>query len=331
MKAHPVDLVKQRRVRRSADVQIQFEVGCRRRYLLVVACMLGCVRPAAAQEIVIVSPNNYATSPGNCPTGPGTLRDPYHYQEVLAAGDFSALPDGRGLLTQMAYRPSHLVTQPLTAPLGQTVVRFSTTDKAPNDFSLTFADNVGPDETTVFDGSLTFHTENVGPPEGPKEFDYVIDLQTPFYYDAANGNLLLDVRVFDGTGVDQDGAIDGACGIGHNRLLFAKGADATVGTHGNESGALTVMQFTFLPALPGDFDHDGDRDGFDLVKWQRGGSPDPLSQADLVAWASHFGSNVNPTAGFFTEAPEPSTALLLTVAATTIAFRRRVNGESQST
>ncbi len=34
---------------------------------------------------------------------------------------------------------------------------------------------------------------------GPKDFDIVIDLQNPFIYDPAAGNLLLDVRIFSGT------------------------------------------------------------------------------------------------------------------------------------
>ncbi|MBA3480729.1 MAG: hypothetical protein H0T51_02840 [Pirellulales bacterium] len=49
------------------------------------------------------------------------------------------------------------------------------------------------------------------------------------------------------------------------------------------------------PALPGDNDRDGDVDGNDLLAWQRGGSPNPLSAADLNAWKANFGQTLPPT------------------------------------
>ncbi|MBL9161836.1 MAG: autotransporter-associated beta strand repeat-containing protein [Planctomycetaceae bacterium] len=41
--------------------------------------------------------------------------------------------------------------------------------------------------------------------------------------------------------------------------------------------------------LAGDFDLDGEVDGHDFLLWQRGGSPAPLSAADLASWKSNFG------------------------------------------
>ncbi|MCA9259785.1 MAG: hypothetical protein KDA61_11325 [Planctomycetales bacterium] len=46
---------------------------------------------------------------------------------------------------------------------------------------------------------------------------------------------------------------------------------------------------TISLALPGDFDADGDVDGSDFLLWQRGGSPAPLSQADLSVWRANLG------------------------------------------
>jgi hypothetical protein len=46
----------------------------------------------------------------------------------------------------------------------------------------------------------------------------------------------------------------------------------------------------FASSSPGgDYDGDGDADGNDFLVWQRGGSPDPLSPADLDAWKASFG------------------------------------------
>lgn len=54
---------------------------------------------------------------------------------------------------------------------------------------------------------------------------------------------------------------------------------------------------------PGDFDVDGDVDGADFLVWQRGGSPNPLSAADLATWKGNFGSAVAAAGAV----PEPST------------------------
>ena len=47
--------------------------------------------------------------------------------------------------------------------------------------------------------------------------------------------------------------------------------------------------------LPGDFDQDGDADGDDFLKWQRGESPEPLSQSDLGDWETDYGTVTAPT------------------------------------
>ncbi len=52
-----------------------------------------------------------------------------------------------------------------------------------------------------------------------------------------------------------------------------------------------LVQATFnVQSLSGDFDNDGDVDGRDFLAWQRGGSPSPLSSADLTTWQSNYGS-----------------------------------------
>ncbi|NIP17252.1 MAG: hypothetical protein GWM87_03150, partial [Xanthomonadales bacterium] len=65
----------------------------------------------------------------------------------------------------------------------------------PGSLSLTFADNIGSDNTVVFSGPLTLTSADIGGP--PRDFDIIINLQTPFFYDPGDGNLLLDVRRYD--------------------------------------------------------------------------------------------------------------------------------------
>jgi hypothetical protein len=63
----------------------------------------------------------------------------------------------------------------------------------------------------------------------------------------------------------------------------------------------------------GDYDDDGDVDGADFLGWQRGESPDPLSQTDLAAWEEHYGTVASLTARS-AAVPEPASALLMATA-----------------
>lgn len=79
--------------------------------------------------------------------------------------------------------------------------------------------------------------------------------------------------------------------------------------------ALASLQ---LAAPDGDFDNDGDVDGADFLLWQRGGSPNPLSPADLAAWQAAYNAGSNLAAA---AVPEPSAAILLV---TTLLFGNAV-------
>jgi hypothetical protein len=52
------------------------------------------------------------------------------------------------------------------------------------------------------------------------------------------------------------------------------------------------------PPLPGDYDLDGDVDGRDFLKWQRGESTNPLGAVDLATWRGNYDLPIgNPIAG----------------------------------
>jgi hypothetical protein len=63
--------------------------------------------------------------------------------------------------------------------------------------------------------------------------------------------------------------------------------------------ALTMVDDS--AGTPGDFDYDGDVDGADFLIWQRGGSPNPMSAAELADWLANFGT------GHASTVPEPAT------------------------
>ncbi|MEO2048854.1 MAG: hypothetical protein ABGX16_20040 [Pirellulales bacterium] len=64
--------------------------------------------------------------------------------------------------------------------------------------------------------------------------------------------------------------------------------------------------------LAGDYNGNGVLDGADMLAWQRGESPDPLSAADLTLWEANYGS-VAPLEATSTAVPEPASELLVLV------------------
>jgi len=73
-------------------------------------------------------------------------------------------------------------------------------------------------------------------------------------------------------------------------------------------------------SIQGDFNGDNDVDGFDFLAWQRGESPNPLSQSDLNDWEANYGTT--PSLAAATSVPEP-TALLLGLMFALLAFGGR--------
>jgi len=149
---------------------------------------------ATADTIVV--PNSLASVEGNInndwPFSIGGVPESMRYQEVFGAPQFP----GPGLITQIAFRPDGTYGLSFTLTLTNVQIDLSTTSEGPDGLSNTFANNVGANDTVVYTGALPLSSADTGPPGGPKAFDIVITLQTPFYYDPAAGNLLLDVRNF---------------------------------------------------------------------------------------------------------------------------------------
>jgi hypothetical protein len=70
----------------------------------------------------------------------------------------------------------------------------------------------------------------------------------------------------------------------------------------------------------GDFDGDGDVDGRDFLRWQRGGSPNPFSASDLALWQDEYGGG---PLGAIAAVPEPSAFVLSLVALASLMFKSR--------
>jgi formylglycine-generating enzyme required for sulfatase activity len=88
-----------------------------------------------------------------------------------------------------------------------------------------------------------------------------------------------------------------------------------------EGGGFRVATYEVAAPLAGDFDVDGDVDGNDFLKWQRGESPNHGDAADLAEWRAHFGEGSFATA-ISAAVPEPATFVPLMSAAVLIGLQR---------
>jgi len=108
------------------------------------------------------------------------------------------------------------------------------------------------------------------------------------------------------------------------------GATVSAGGQGGMFNNFNRIGLYQLAASTGDFDEDGDVDGFDFLEWQRGESPIPLSASDLADWEGNFGATgEGPLAALSAGAsaiPEPSTAVLLSLALAALATSGRRRG-----
>jgi fibronectin-binding autotransporter adhesin len=91
-------------------------------------------------------------------------------------------------------------------------------------------------------------------------------------------------------------------------------------------GANKVMLSVVAPVRAGDFDRDGDVDGADFLTWQRGESPNGLSESDLSDWRANFGMTTatTTTAATMASVPEPATGSYGVLAAALVFAQRAV-------
>src|SRR6185436_1048970 len=115
--------------------------------------------------------------------GAGTFRNPsYREQQVYAASQFGA---GVVAITQLRFRPDYFYGNAFTANVASIQFNLSTTLRNPDGLSSAYGQNVGADDRVVFSGALAISSQFIGPTNGPKAFDIVVPLSTPFVYDPA--------------------------------------------------------------------------------------------------------------------------------------------------
>ena len=190
---------------------------------------------------VVVVPNSQATNDGNAsattPTGAALVRA----MRIFDASQFAAL-SGPSFLTQFAWRPDRILGQ--SGPHSVNLrIYASTTTRSVAGLSMTFADNLGADNTLVFNGTLNWATGNLPGPGNTRQFDIVFPCTTPFLYDPAAGNLLFDTQL---SGNGQSITIDTVVGNPTAREIVNTTSSTAV-TAEFVAPFIQVFQFTFEP------------------------------------------------------------------------------------
>ena len=93
-------------------------------------------------------------------------------------------------------------------------------------------------------------------------------------------------------------------------LVFSFATDLTLFENVDLLSSMMHAAIVEAVAPPGDFNLDGQVDGEDFLRWQRGVPANSLSPDDLAAWEANFGSTGNLAAASIA-VPEPSTTLLV--------------------
>ena len=171
----------------------------RRTSVFVFLAMVTLVSVAKKASADLVVPSAQATTPGNYNNGLPFFAAQIGFsssrvQQVYSSNEFSSFGSGT-FITALAFRDysdngSFADTDPsLTVFLGAT-------SKAVDGLSTTYSDNITGPLQLVYVGAWS--TSGSFPASGPRPFNIVLTLQTPYFYNPSNGNLLFDVT--DGTG-----------------------------------------------------------------------------------------------------------------------------------
>ena len=207
---------------------------------------------SAAQALTLVAPNAQATVEGNTSDNFLSTDSPVRYQQVFGASQFSSLA-GPQYINQISFRPDASV-EPFTSNTPNIRISLSTTQSVPDGLSSIFSQNIGANNTLVYNGSTLVTSANAAPAGNPNTFDINFNLQTPFLYDPSQGNLLLDLINNGGTN-NFTAFLDATSVPGDSTsIIFSNGTTATTGSAGTSG---TVTQFitsatgaTPLPTTP---------------------------------------------------------------------------------
>lgn len=164
------------------------------------------------------------------------------YQQLYYAPQFATITEPTAI-TELRFRPDES-QGPFAQTISNVTISLSTTKEYLYRRNYS-ALNHGPDETVVYSADLELETQSPESELGLKEFSVGIVLETPFVYDPAEGNLLIDIQIPEQVGprtflmdfaYDPHSIDNGTLSIYRHDSLVA-----------NDPGLGLVTQFVFVP------------------------------------------------------------------------------------
>jgi len=210
--------------------------------LLSIAIIAAWGARASGEVIKVVSPSSAKNSEGNLSGNP-IAGAPGRVQFLYLGSDFAQLPATHRQIAAFNYRADGAQNQPINWTYPDVEVWMSTTNRT--SLLSVFADNHGPNKTKVHDGSLTFPIVATPPAEGPKDFGQGTPLDTPFFYDPSQGNLLVELAYVVTGPSSPAPTIDTQSGAPGRFLATAVGNPNS--TSGGLNDFVPVLQFEVVP------------------------------------------------------------------------------------
>ena len=208
--------------------------------------LLAGIRCAQAAEISVVSPHQYADSEG--PDRTGIFPEASRAQSITHRSEFDALPVGGAWLTEIRFRPDGDVSVGEVASFGRVQISLSVTQVDPLDISSTFAANITGTPVVAYNAAWSSTVVNPNPGAETRPFDFRFLLETPYFYNPAEGNLLFD-NIFEMPGSGNGLArfdLDGSNVFSEKRNIFSGplGVDSPESTDGRFT---SINEFVFIP------------------------------------------------------------------------------------
>jgi hypothetical protein len=120
---------------------------------------------------------------------------------IFGSQNFGLFPAGGAYITELRLRLDG--QHPAFSGTADIEIHMSTTGAIPDSQGVYRMDRTGPDETVVLPRSTIQLTGTATTPSGPNSFSVVIPLPSRFLYNPANGNLLVDARVYNESGLQN--------------------------------------------------------------------------------------------------------------------------------
>ncbi len=195
--------------------------------------------PAAANTLDVGSSGGYNRFPfGYDASQPTNYQSGADYQQLFSAQDFASSPI---LISAVSFASSSNLSDAVLASYSLDV-HLGVAATSASSPSTTFAANRGPRYQDVFSGPYTFA------PQRNDVFDLILTLSSPFLYDPASGDLLLDVRL-TGPSVITGNALyfDGDLSDTDSRVFNAASSAST----GSTNAFTLYTEFTYTPQSSG--------------------------------------------------------------------------------